>query len=128
MAKIINLFLSLLAPALTGVLIALGFPNYHFDWLAWIASVPLLLRTRGRKPCGAFFMCWFCGVIFFLGITPWWIEEFQPVSIFATALGYLYLGLYFALFGLFLSLILGRIRLPRPYRRPCLGYVWISSL
>ena len=122
MAKVINLFLSLLAPALTGVLTVLAFPNYHFDWLAWIAFVPLLLRIRGRKPWEAFFMCWFCGVVFFLGITPWWIDEFQSVSIFATAFGYLYLGLYFALFGLFLSLILGRIRLPLLIAAP----IWVT--
>ncbi|HYA93314.1 MAG TPA: apolipoprotein N-acyltransferase [Thermodesulfobacteriota bacterium] len=122
MAKIINLFLSLLAPALTGVLLALAFPSYQLDWLAWIAFVPLLLRIRGRKPWQAFFMFWFCGVVFFLGITPWWIKEFQFVSILATALGYLYLGFYFALFGLFLSLIPGRIRLSLLIAAP----VWVA--
>jgi apolipoprotein N-acyltransferase len=122
MAKIINLFFSLLAPALTGVLIALAFPNYHFGWLAWIAFVPLLLRIRGRKPLQAFFMCWFCGVIFFLGITPWWIKEFQSVSIFASGLGYLYLGLYFALFGFVLSLIHSTIRVPLLVAAP----IWVT--
>ena len=122
MAKIISLFLSLLASALTGILLALAFPSYQLDWLAWIAFVPLLLRIRGRKPWQAFFMCWFCGVVFFLGITPWWIKEFPFVSILATALGYLYLGFYFALFGLFLSLIPGRIRLPLLIAAP----VWVA--
>ena len=121
MTKIINLFFSLLVPALTGVLTALAFPNYHFDWLAWIAFVPLLLGIRGRKPCQAFFLCWFCGVIFFLGITPWWIKEFQFVSIFASGLGYLYLGFYFGLFGLFLSLFLRRSKLPLLIAAP----VWV---
>jgi apolipoprotein N-acyltransferase len=115
-------FFSLLAPALTGVLTALAFPNYHFDWLVWIAFVPLLLGIRGRKPLQAFFMCWYCGVIFFLGITPWWIKEFQSVSKFASGLGYLYLGLYFALFGLFLSLILGKNRLPSLIAAP----IWVT--
>ena len=121
MAKIINLFLSLLAPVLTGVLIVLAFPNYYFDWLAWIAFVPLLLGIQGKRPWQAFFLCWLCGVIFFFGITPWWIKEFQSVSIFASAFGYLYLSLYFALFGLVLNLIHRTIRLPLLIAAP----VWV---
>ena len=122
MAKISNLFFSLLASALTGVLAALAFPNYNFSWLAWIAFVPLLQAIRGRKPCGTFFVCWFCGVVFFFGITPWWIKEFQSVSIFASGLGYLYLSFYFALFGLFLSLFLKVIRLPLLVAAP----IWVA--
>jgi len=121
MAKTINLLFSLLTPFLTGVLLVLAFPNYDIEWLAWIAFVPLLLGIRGRKPWQAFLMCWFCGMIFFLGITPWWIKEFQSVSIFASGLGYLYLSLYFALFGLFLGFILRRIEVSLLLAAP----VWV---
>ncbi len=103
MLKTLPILISLLAPALTGILLALAFPNYHQGRLAWVAFVPLLLVIRKKRPWPAFFMGWLCGVIFFLGITPWWIKEFKFVSPLASGLGYLYLGFYFGLFGLFLS-------------------------
>ena len=67
-------------------------------------------------------MGWFCGVIFFVGITPWWIKEFRFVSPLASGLGYLYLGFYFALFGLFLSWITRITRSPLLVAAP----VWVA--
>ena len=110
--KIISILTFFLLPFLSGVLLFLAFPNYHLGWLAWVAFVPLLLGIWERSPWQAFLMSWICGMIFFLGITPWWIEEFQSVSILASSLGYIYLGLYFGLFGLLLSLVVRRIRMP----------------
>jgi apolipoprotein N-acyltransferase len=110
--KVTNILTFFLAPVLSGILLFLAFPNYDWDWLVWVGFVPLLLGIRGRRPWQALVMGWICGVIFFLGITAWWLKEFQSVSIFASGLGYLYLGLYFALFGLLLSLILSRVRFP----------------
>ena len=122
MQNVTPLILSLLAPALTGVLLALAFPSYHLDWLAWIALVPLLLGIREKRPWQAFLVCWLCGVIFFIGITPWWIREFRFVSKLASGLGYLYLGLYVALFGFLLSLIRRSIGLPLIIAAP----VWVA--
>jgi apolipoprotein N-acyltransferase len=120
--RIISILIFFLLPVLSGTLLFLAFPNYHLDWLAWVAFLPLLLGMRGRRPWHALVMGWICGVIFFLGITPWWLEEFQSVSIFASGLGYLYLGLYFALFGLFLTLILARVRYPFLIAAP----IWVA--
>jgi apolipoprotein N-acyltransferase len=103
MVKVLPLLVFFLAPALSGILLALAFPNHLMDWLAWLAFVPFFLAIRGKKPWQTLLMGWLCGVVFFLGITPWWIKEFRFVSPLASGLGYLYLGLYFALFGLFLS-------------------------
>jgi apolipoprotein N-acyltransferase len=110
MLKVIPLLVFLPGPVLTGILLALAFPNYHLDWLAWLAFVPFFLAIRGKKTWQAFLLGWFCGAIFFIGITPWWIQEFQFVSPLASGLGYLYLSFYFALFGLFLCLFLRIIR------------------
>ena len=120
MAKTIDFFFSLLTLFLTGVLLVLAFPNYHLTWLAWIAFVPLLIGIRGRKPWQAFLMCWFCGVVFYFAITPW-ISDFPSISRPASWLGYLYLSLYFALFGLFLTLILRRIEVPLLVAAP----IWV---
>ena len=120
--RVIPSLFFLLTSALTGVLLVLSFPNYHLDWLAWVAFVPLLLGIREKRPWQAFFMCWLCGAIFFIGITPWWIKEFQFVSILASGLGYLYLSFYFALFGLLLSLILKIIKLPLLVAAP----IWVA--
>ena len=110
--NIISILIFFVSPVLSGALLFLAVPNYHLGWLAWVAFVPLLLGIWERSPWQAFLMSWICGMIFFLGITPWWIEEFQSVSILASSLGYIYLGLYFGLFGLLFSLIVRRIRMP----------------
>ena len=122
MVNDISIFVSLLAPTLTGVVLALAFPNHHMGWLAWLAFVPLLLALSGKRPWPAFLIGWLCGVVFFLGITPWWLQEFRFVSPLASGLGYLYLGLYFALFGLFLSLFSRIIRFPLLFAAP----VWVA--
>jgi apolipoprotein N-acyltransferase len=123
MPKIISLSFSSLAPVLTGVLLALAFPNHDLHWLAWMAFVPLLLALRRKGPWRAFLISWLCGVVFFFAITSWWISEFRFVSAFASGLGYLYLALYSALFGLFLSLIGGKVRLPLSVVAPPL---WVA--
>lgn len=110
MLKVIPLIISFLAPGLTGFLLAMAFPNHPLDWLAWLAFVPLLLAIRGKRPWQAFLMGWFGGVVFFIGITPWWIKEFQFVNPLASGLGYLYLSLYFAFFCFFLSLLLRHLK------------------
>jgi apolipoprotein N-acyltransferase len=122
MLMVIPLMVSFLAPALTGILLALTFPNHHLDWLAWIAFLPLLLSIRKESPWRTFLMGWFGGVIFFVGTTPWWIKEFRFVNPVASGLGYLYLGFYYALFGLLLNWLSRTIRSPLLVAPP----VWVA--
>jgi apolipoprotein N-acyltransferase len=117
-----TVLLSLLSPSLTAVLLFLSFPNHNLPWLVWIAFVPLLLGIRQKRPLQAFLLCWFCGVIFYLGITPWWIKEFRSVSLVASGLGYIYLSSYFAAFGFIISLGLRKMKLPLL----AAGVVWVA--
>lgn len=112
---------SIILALCSAFLLILSFPNFHFGFLVWFAFIPVLLGIRSKKAWQSFLMFWMFGVVFFIGITPWWLKEFQSVSIFASGLGYLYLGLYFGLFGLFLSLMIRRTRLPLLTAAP----VWV---
>jgi apolipoprotein N-acyltransferase len=56
---------------LTGPLLLLIFPWYDVEWLAWIALVPLLTATRGRRLWTAFVGGWISGCVAYLGILRW---------------------------------------------------------
>jgi apolipoprotein N-acyltransferase len=47
------------------------FPWYDVEWLAWIALVPLLTATRGRRLRIAFVGGWISGCVAYLGILRW---------------------------------------------------------
>jgi apolipoprotein N-acyltransferase len=120
--KFIKFFSIFLFPLLSGLLLFLAFPRYDLSWLAWIGFVPLLLRIREMKPWQALLMGWFAGVVFFLGITTWWLQEFKAVSIFASGLGYLYLGIYFGIFSFLMTQIRNRTTLPSLVAAP----LWVT--
>jgi apolipoprotein N-acyltransferase len=111
MKRILN-FLSFLPPSVaTAVLLVLSFPNYELAWLAWIAFVPLFLEIQGKKPWQSFFICLFCGVVFYVAMTPW-VHDFPSISKLGSLVGYLYLSLYFGLFGLSFGFVLRRTAFP----------------
>lgn len=119
MISLFNIISFVLAPIVSGVFLFLSFPKYDFHWLSWVALVPLLLVTKQKKPWQAFLMGWVCGLVFFIGASLW-VRDF-PVTNSASSLAYLYLGLYFGLFSLCWSSMLGRIGFPLLTAAP----IWI---
>lgn len=71
------------APAvLTGLLLAFAFPSADWNWLAWIALVPLLVVLQEATLRGAFVLGWLTGVAFYLGTLYWIvyvIGSFTPI-------------------------------------------------
>lgn len=83
-------------PALSAILLILSFPNFNFEFLAWIAFVPLFFAIENKKPLQAFLAAYLAGVIFFFGTVYWLIHVTLPGMIVVV----LYLALYFGIFGL----------------------------
>ncbi|MFA6321446.1 MAG: apolipoprotein N-acyltransferase [Candidatus Omnitrophota bacterium] len=88
--------LKIFLPALSALLLILSFPDFNFEFLAWIAFVPLFFAIEGKKPAAAFMISYFSGLIFFFGTIYWLIHVTLPGMIIVV----FYLALYFGLFGL----------------------------
>lgn len=77
------------APAvLSGLMMAFAFPSADWNWLAWIAFVPLLVVLQEATLRGAFVLGWLTGTAFYLGTLYWIvyvIGSFTPVP-YAVAL------------------------------------------
>lgn len=85
--------------AVSAILLVLSFPNFNFEFLAWIALLPLLLALEKTGPLKSFLLSYLAGILFFLGTVYWLIHVTLPGMI-AVAL---YLALYFGIFGLAVS-------------------------
>jgi apolipoprotein N-acyltransferase len=86
------------------VLLILCYPDLDLYFIAWIALVPLLIAIIQRGPISSGVLSFVCGVIFFTGIFRWILDFTGFTLLHQTILG-IYVGIFFALFGLFFSLI-----------------------
>lgn len=55
----------------SGVLIALSFPNANLSFLAWVALIPLLIALEGTTPRNAFRIGFLCGITAYAIILYW---------------------------------------------------------
>jgi len=85
--------------ALSAVLLILSFPGFNFEFLAWVALVPLLFAIENKSPLKSFLNAYIAGVLFFLGTIYWLIHVTLPGMIVVV----LYLALSFGLFGFLAS-------------------------
>ena len=81
---------------LSGLLLALSFPKFNLEFLAWIAYIPLFFALKDSSRLKAFLLSFGCGLVFW-GITVYWLAY---VTVAGTAVLILYLALYFGIFGL----------------------------
>jgi apolipoprotein N-acyltransferase len=97
--------------SLSGLLLLLAFPPFDLAALAWIGLAPLLLASR--SPSAAFLLSGLTGLVFFVGIFSW-IWTVPAFNALDGTLVALYLGLYFALWGLGVAWIRSRTGLSLP--------------
>ncbi len=96
----------LLMSIISGFLLALTFPKFSFNWLAWAALVPFFLavaRTHNRKEvlaCGFWF-----GLAFF-GLHLYWVTSLFEFVQWWSVLGWACLALYQVLFILLFVFVL----------------------
>ncbi len=88
------------ASVCTGILLFLSFPPFNFEWLSWIAFVPMIWACAGATPRRAAFLGWLAGTIFFLG-TLHWLRHVTWGGMIALSI---YCALYFIPFSIFISL------------------------
>jgi len=87
---------------LTAGLLVLAFPRYDWWILAWGAMVPLMFALDGQKPWKAFGSGFVCGFLFFSTTLHWFFyltRWFSWIAAVGVLLLFLYLALYFGVFG-----------------------------
>jgi len=84
---------------LSALLLALSFPKFNLEFLAWFAFIPLFFAVRNLSKEKSFFLFFICGLIFWT-ITVYWLAH---VTLAGALLLILYLALYFGIFGFILS-------------------------
>jgi apolipoprotein N-acyltransferase len=120
----------LIPPVASGLLLALSFPSFDFESLAWIGLVPLLLALRGSSWKTAFGQGCLAGLMFF-SVTLYWVinamHEYGKLPFAVSFLVMLLLAGYCALFtGLFttvITLIPDRRGMIRTWTAPAL---WVA--
>jgi apolipoprotein N-acyltransferase len=61
----------------SGIMLAWSFPTFSLHWLAWVALVPLLLRTANYAPKTAALHFFLCGYVFHTLLLQWlWANIF----------------------------------------------------
>jgi len=101
--------------ALSGVLVALAFPDYGIWPLAWVGLVPLFVVIRAKNTLSATWLGLTAG-LFYFGPTVYWVSntmtQFGGMPLFAavitTALMISVMSCYIALFCYLLSMVEGR--------------------
>jgi apolipoprotein N-acyltransferase len=87
--------------AISAILLALSFPKFNLEFLAWIGFIPLFFALKDSSRLKAFLLSFSCGLIFWV-ITVYWLSY---VTVPGTIVLILYLALYFGVFGLILRSI-----------------------
>ncbi len=95
--------MKLLLSLLSGLLLALAFPEPGFSALAWIGLVPLFLAVDGKPRKTAFGLGFAAGVVFFAIVLFWvnWVSRIGFLALVA------YQALYFGLFALGTNVFIG---------------------
>jgi apolipoprotein N-acyltransferase len=101
---------------LSALLLILSFPKFNLEFLAWVGFVPLFLALENKSKSKAFLLSYLTGVIFWFG-TIYWLIHVTLAGLIALVL---YLGLYFAIFGLLV--------IPIAYRLSPIGVLFIPAL
>lgn len=116
--------------ALSGVLLALAFPLFDIEPLAWISLVPLLFSIKGKNQLQSIYLGITAGLVFHL-ILLYWIpvpitiygKLPLPAGILLLLLLASYLSLYTATFALLVTFFRIRMGLPLVLSAPV---VWVS--
>ncbi|MFA5117103.1 MAG: apolipoprotein N-acyltransferase, partial [Candidatus Omnitrophota bacterium] len=80
-------------------MLALSFPSFDLEMLAWLVFVPLFFAVKDKRPAVAFLLSYLSGIVFF-ALTVFWLAH---VTLPGVIVLILYLALYFGIFGFCVS-------------------------
>lgn len=117
---------ALTASAASGLALGVLFPRFGWDWLAWVALVPLfIVIARARGAWQAFWGGYLAGFLFFALSCPWiattihhYGDLSRPIAAVVFVLFLLLMGSYlglFAVLGYWLGNSLGHRLVPLPF-------------
>jgi apolipoprotein N-acyltransferase len=81
---------------LSGILLVLGFPEFNFWSLTWVALVPLLVAIHGTSWKQSLWLGFVAGGVYFGGIMNWLMVLVPFSTFFWVFLGYIVLSAYLA--------------------------------
>ncbi len=123
-------FTEILLSILSGAVLVLAFPKFHFEFLAWVGLVPMLWAIRKKTPVQAAFLGFIAGLVFYLGLLYWIYNVLtayghlpSALSVFLIVLLTAYLALYFSAFALGIRWIGTKTDLPETLFAPPL---WVA--
>ncbi len=93
---------------ISGLLLALAFPNWNLWSLGWVGAAPLILSAaRLQKFWRAFAYGWVAGTIFYLGTSYWVTYSMHNYGEIPLWLSYILATMIAAIFGVFMALFSG---------------------
>ncbi len=122
--------LAVFASLLSAALLIAAFPRIDWTWCVWVGLVPLLLSIAQASYRMGFLLAYACGIVFFCGVFNWSFE-IPGYGIRHQAILAVYLGLYFAIFGLIFAFLANRLTVNHAYLSApviwtCLEYVRVN--
>ena len=105
---LLKVFRDVAVAALSGAMMYAAFPDVDLSAFAWVALAPLLLVASQKGPWGGFLLFYAAGGVFFPGVFHW-ILEISGYTLLHHAILAVYLGAFFALFGLVFAFVSGRL-------------------
>jgi apolipoprotein N-acyltransferase len=115
--------------ALSGLLLSASFPKLHWDFLAWIAFVPLFQAMRGKSPRSSFKLGFFAGVVHFATLLYWISGVMETYGRLPIVLSWgilLVLVVYLSLYPAVFALLLSHLRARLPVYLWSAPFLWVS--
>jgi apolipoprotein N-acyltransferase len=109
--------------ALSGAMMYAAFPSANLSVFAWVGLAPLLLVVSGKRALSGFLLFYMAGGIFFLGVFHW-ILEVSGYTLLHHGILAVYLGAFFAVFGLLFAFISSRLGHVQAF--VAAPFLWIS--
>ena len=89
---------------ISGILLALAFPKFDLEFIAWFALVPLLFAIYGKKPWRALKLGFVTGLVFYFTSLSWIINTLVNYGNIHPVIAWLILSLLVAYLSLFTGL------------------------
>ncbi len=115
--------------ALSGVLLTCAFPKIGWDWLAWIALVPLLYALKDLSAARGFRMGFITGLVHFLSLLYWLVPVMRTYGYLPAFLSVSVLFLLAAFLALFIALFsaaLTALGQKPAWCLPLIPLLWVS--